>query len=66
MVNVYPVQAVPDGAGFIEHHGGRKRKVLAQLRRIDGVRKGVVQLSPRVRAPPVGVPLLGRAVSLGQ
>lgn len=66
VVNVYSVHTVLNGAGVIEHDGRRKGKLLAQLGRIDGVGKGIMQLAPWVRPPPVRVPPLGRCVALGQ
>ncbi len=66
VANIHPVEAVPNRTVFIHPDRVRKGKVLAQMGRIDGVGKGVMQLAARIRPKPVLVPPLGRAVALGQ
>jgi len=66
VVNSEAIGPVSDTSLVIQHYRRWKGKVLKQLSRINGVGKGVMQFAPLVEPKPVLMPMVGRAVALGQ
>lgn len=65
MADVYSIEAVLNGTVFIHPDRGRESKLLAQLGRVEGVRKGVMHF-PTLVVPKRIAPPAGRGVALGQ
>ena len=66
MVNIGVIRPVLYHPVIGNVYRGRKGKMLAQLGRVDGVGKDVVQLVALVKPKPALVPPVGGAVALGQ
>lgn len=65
LANVYPIEAVLNGAIFIHPNRGRESKVLVKLGRVEEVGKGVMPLASLVKRERIPPPA-GRRVALGQ